>query len=208
MKRKTKGVVFDLYGTLIHIRNDTKAFVRMFKELGSETIQGTRKAKEIAFTQNFPDLYALARTINPNHSVDIRSYEVEIAAELERAEPFPETLKVLERLRRKGIPTGIISNLPIPYQKPVFDLGLADIIDHLVFSFEVGLKKPDPEVYLLMLKRMGLLPHNTLMIGDNIYCDVQGPKSVGMNAVLLDRNDKSQSADSVNSLESIFQLIS
>lgn len=206
MKRKAKAVVFDLYGTLIHIRNDTKAFLRLFNELGSESIQGARNAKRIAFTQNPSSLSELAKLINPNHSVDIKAYEEEISGELDRASLYPETLKVLEKLKREGFPTGLISNLSFPYQRPLFDLGLADLIDQIIFSCEVGLKKPDPEIYKRMLEKLGLGPSKVLMIGDSIYCDVQGPKSVGMDAVLLDRSGTSRSVDAVSSLEGIFQF--
>jgi len=205
--RRTRAVVFDLYGTLIRIRDDRKAFARLFKELGSESIQGADRAKRMAFTRNPPDLAALARLISPGHSVDVKAYEAEIMGELDRAECFPETLEVLGRLRREGLMCGLISNLSIPYQRPYYDLGISRLIDHAIFSCEIGLKKPDPRIYEAMLKRLGLRPFEAWMIGDNPYCDVRGPQDAGMNAMLLDRDGSFPGMRSVASLDGIFQLL-
>ena len=205
MRRKTKAVVFDLYGTLIRIRNDKKAFQRLFRELACERIHGTKNARKIAFTRDATTLSELAHIINPNHAVDVKKYEIEICEELKRAECFPETIKVLERLKEEEFPTGLISNLCIPYQIPFFSLGLSDLIDHHIFSYEIGLEKPDPEIYLKMLEKLGLDAKQVWMIGDSHHCDVKGPQSVGMNAILLDR--ALTTAGSVSSLEGIFQFL-
>lgn len=207
MKRKNKAVVFDLYGTLIHIRNDSKAFVRLFKELGSENIHGAKRAKTIAFRENPANLRELARLINPNHSVDIKAFEDEISEEIKRAELYPKSIQVLERLRREGYSTGLISNLLIPYHLPFFELGLDKLMDHWVFSFEAGLKKPDPQIYRLMLDKLKMDPGRVWMIGDNPYCDVQGPISAGMKGILLDRTSSSPTGNVVTSLEGIFQFL-
>jgi HAD superfamily hydrolase (TIGR01549 family) len=207
MKRKAKAVVFDLYSTLIRIRDDGKAFSRLFKELGTESIRTQDEIRKMAFTTNPASISELARIINPNHSVDILSYEDEINSELKRAECFPETMEVLERLRKEGFPIGLISDLPIPYQRPFYDLGLSDMIDEAIFSCEVGVKKPDPRIYRGMLERLAMEAGDVWMVGDNPLCDVQGPKGVGMRAILLDRHGSHPGMISIPSLAGIFRFL-
>ena len=207
MRRKTKAVVFDLYGTLIHIRNDKKAFMRLLSELGGNTKEGAALAKRVAFTRYFPDLKKMAKKINPNHKVDLPAYEQEISGELKRAECFAESLEVLAALRKKKIALGLISNILIPYHKPFFELGLQKLFDEYIFSCEAGITKPDPQIYKMMLEKLGFGASEVLMIGDNPYCDVAGPKSIGMNAVLLDRSTQTNSREVIRSLDGVYRIL-
>jgi HAD superfamily hydrolase (TIGR01549 family) len=207
MKRKVRAVVFDLYSTLIFIRNDKKAFKRLLGELGGNTKEGYDLAKRIAFTKYFSDLSLLAKRINPKNNIDLDSHSREISAELTRVQCFAETVEVLTHLRKKKIALGLISNVQIPYHKPFFDLGLRRLFDEYIFSCEAGITKPDPEIYKLMLEKLGVDASDVLMVGDSSICDVSGPKSVGMNAVLLDRNSNDNSRDAIHSLHGIYPLI-
>jgi len=207
MRKRIRAVVFDLYETLIHIRDDKKTFKRMLDELGGNTKDGYSHAWRTAFTRYFPSLEKLAITINPAHQADITAFKKEISDEVGRAECFAETLEVLAHLRRKKIALGIISDAMIPYHRPFFDLGLRRLFDEYIFSCEAGLIKPDPDIYLMMLEKLGLDPSEVLMVGDNPIADVAGPKSVGMSALLLDRNARSDSAETIRSLDGIYPFI-
>ena len=204
-KQKIRAVVFDLYGTLIFIHNDRRAFVRFLNEIGGNTEEGSARAKRIAFTKYFSDPKTMATQINPNHDIDIVAHSVELYSETRRARCFAETLDVLAHLRKKKIATGLISNVLIPYHKPFFDLGLRKLFDEYIFSCEAGLTKPDPEIYKMMLEKLGFDAGEALMIGDSRHCDVDGPKAIGMQAKLIDRNGRS--ADSIVSLNEVFPLI-
>lgn len=204
-KRKIRAVVFDLYGTLIFIRNDRRAFVRFLDELGADTKEGCAQARRIAFTNYFSDVKKLASRINPEHDIDVVKHEIEIISELRRAECFSDTLDVLAHLKKKRIATGLISNVLIPYHRPFFDLGLRKLFDEYIFSCEVGLTKPDPEIYKMMLEKLGIDAHEVLMVGDSKNCDVDSPKAIGMQAKLIDRSGKS--IDSMVSLHGVFPLI-
>jgi putative hydrolase of the HAD superfamily len=63
-------------------------------------------------------------------------------------------------------------------------MGLANYFDAVTFSSEVGVRKPHPEIYADALKKLGADPARTLFVGDRVLEDVQGPKALGMRAVL------------------------
>ncbi len=178
-------VVLDLYGTAVHITKPTNPFKRLAKELG---ISG-QDARRVALTESFPDLSSFVRRVAPGSKLDVSPYEKDLLEECRSVEAFPETRQILAELRAAGLRTALISNLSFPYKRPFDELGLAELFDFAVFSFETGFTKPDPRIYMLPLSALGIPPDQALMAGDNLKNDVHGPMGVGMDAVLLSRGE-------------------
>jgi epoxide hydrolase-like predicted phosphatase len=59
---------------------------------------------------------------------------------------------------------------------------IADIFDHIVISAEVGLLKPDPEIYFLSLQGLDVKPGEAIFI-DDFKENVEGARAVGMQAI-------------------------
>jgi HAD superfamily hydrolase (TIGR01493 family) len=86
-------------------------------------------------------------------------------------EPYPDTRQVLELLKRREIPTVVLSNIPRDI-RPVFDrYGLNPLITGYVLSFEQGVRKPDPEIFRRACEVLGQDPADVLMVGDNVVED-------------------------------------
>lgn len=99
----------------------------------------------------------------------------------------PDAFEVLGRLRSRGLRTVICSNAPFPAEmmhRQVADNGLAELVDAVVFSSEVGRRKPAPEMYQAALARVDAEPGEALSVGDRLVEDYQGAVSLGMRAVL------------------------
>jgi putative hydrolase of the HAD superfamily len=94
---------------------------------------------------------------------------------------------LLESLRGRGIRTGVVANAwPEPSRVLRADaqaFGLADLLDVIVFSDEVGLRKPQPEIFLHALERIGVAPEDAVFVGDRLDTDVQGAARAGMTTV-------------------------
>ncbi len=82
---------------------------------------------------------------------------------------------------------GLISNLAAPYKEPFYRHNLAAYFDATLFSCDVGVRKPEPEIYLRMAKALSISPASAVMVGDSRRSDYEGAKAVGMEAVLLRR---------------------
>jgi putative hydrolase of the HAD superfamily len=100
---------------------------------------------------------------------------------------YPDVRSCLARLRAAGHQTALVSN---------FDHWLHDILeanelsaffDTVVVSAEVGLQKPDPEIFALSCARLGRRPGDCVYVGDSVRIDVLGSAAAGMNPVLIDR---------------------
>jgi putative hydrolase of the HAD superfamily len=57
------------------------------------------------------------------------------------------------------------------------------LVDVEVFSSEVGLRKPDPAIYLFACERLGVEPSDCLYCGDGAYRELTGATELGMTAV-------------------------
>jgi putative hydrolase of the HAD superfamily len=100
----------------------------------------------------------------------------------------PEAHGLLESVRARGLRTGIVSNTfdpPDLLHADVASDGVAERVDVVVFSSEVGLRKPAPEIYEAALARLSVRPVDALFVGDRVREDVQGPAALGMRTCLV-----------------------
>ncbi len=79
--------------------------------------------------------------------------------------------------------TGLITNA-WPEVREALERGfrIADAFDEIVISAEVGIVKPNPEIYQLMLGRLNIQAHNSVFV-DDFMENVEGARAVGMHAV-------------------------
>lgn len=94
---------------------------------------------------------------------------------------------LLESLRSRGLKTGLVANSwPDParlLRAEVEAFGLRELLDVVVFSEDVGVGKPQPEIFLHALERLGVDPFDAMYVGDRLDTDVQGAAAVGMTTV-------------------------
>jgi len=94
---------------------------------------------------------------------------------------------LLEALRARGVRTGLVANSwpdpPRVLRADAGGYGLAPYLDVLVFSGDVGVRKPHPEIFLHACRELGVDPTETMFVGDRLETDVQGAAAVGMTTV-------------------------
>jgi putative hydrolase of the HAD superfamily len=94
---------------------------------------------------------------------------------------------LLDSLRARGVKTGLVANSwPDPgrvLRRDAEVLGLAERLDTMVFSEELGVRKPDPAIFLHACRELEVEPIATMFVGDNLVTDVQGAADVGMTTV-------------------------
>ncbi|MFQ5697096.1 MAG: HAD family hydrolase [Myxococcota bacterium] len=64
---------------------------------------------------------------------------------------------------------------------------LAELLDPIVISEEVGYRKPRPEIFRSALERLALDPHEALHVGDRLVADIDGAAALGIGGVWLTR---------------------
>jgi putative hydrolase of the HAD superfamily len=90
-------------------------------------------------------------------------------------------LEVFRRLHARGVPTGLLSNSwgGSDYPREMFP----DMFDAVVISAEVGMRKPEPRIYLHAAGLLGLDPAECVFI-DDIKANVQAAEDLGFAGVL------------------------
>jgi len=98
--------------------------------------------------------------------------------------------KMLDSLKSQGFKLGFITNMSVFLYEELSEEfpHFFGIFDYKIFSFEVGMIKPDPRIYKLMLDMAKVSENESLMVGDSETNDFLVPKSLGMNAILFDGN--------------------
>lgn len=96
-------------------------------------------------------------------------------------EPDERMAQAVRDARRAGVKTGLISN---SWGRTTYDDALiAELFDTAVISGDVGLHKPQPEIFLLACERLGVAPENCVFV-DDLRENCAGAEAVGMTAVL------------------------
>lgn len=96
-------------------------------------------------------------------------------------------VEVIKGLKARGYKLGIISNLIGEDEIPAWlrEDGLEQYFDAVVLSPVCGIRKPDPEIYRLACKELGLEPAQCASVADNLDRDITGAKTAGIGANIL-----------------------
>lgn len=108
---------------------------------------------------------------------------------------FPDVMPALRTLRKAGIKTALISNADEDVTVIAVHFAFAPLMDLIVTSALVGYEKPDARTFYAALDPLRVDPARSVHIGDQPKSDVVGARSVGMNAVLLDRYHRHRDTD-------------
>jgi putative hydrolase of the HAD superfamily len=99
----------------------------------------------------------------------------------------PGALDVVRALRERGCKLGIVTNgFAATHHEKVDRLGLRPYVDALFLADEMGMVKPDPEIFRHACRTLGSEPARTAMVGDRYDRDVVGAAEAGLFTVLID----------------------
>ncbi len=204
-----KGVIFDLYNTLIEIKTDEDS-ISTYEPVSKWLIyQGVRisaddlkmeygwQVKEAMESrwERYPEVNVqeIFTEICKSHSV----WEIDapfVGAEAARAfragslrkmQVFPQSMRLLREL--ESYPKVIVSNGQRVFsEKEMRFFGLYDKFKHVIFSSDFGHKKPDPRIFLEATKLMGFEPEEVMCIGDNFDNDIVPSSRLGMKSMHIE----------------------
>ncbi|MCX6650045.1 MAG: HAD family hydrolase [Methanomassiliicoccales archaeon] len=208
-----KAVIFDLGHTLIDYYHDwsgpEERTVRRLHELARQagsrmqeaefrqsmmtTLQRNRDRKaeemlEIPLEQVLQNILGKAGC-RVDEGLVQDGLELFYAALKEDRQLIPGTLEMLERVRDRGYEIGLISDVAwgLPSEYPLRDMkyyGLDRFFDDMIFSTDVGLRKPHPRLFKLALFNLGADVEGSMYVGNSLQADIRGAKGVGLRAVL------------------------
>jgi len=104
-------------------------------------------------------------------------------------DPFPGAIELIERLRRDGIRTGIVSdgNAYVQSRKLAGLRGLADAFDAVVLTdlLGAGFSKPSPVPFRVACQLIGVEPSATIYVGNDPRKDFAGARAAGLRTIRI-----------------------
>jgi putative hydrolase of the HAD superfamily len=99
--------------------------------------------------------------------------------------PYPGVIPTLLKLKEKYM-LGIISNgLAIKQWEKLIGLGIHHLFDVVATSEEQGVEKPQKEIFLFAVEKLGISPVDCMIVGDRLDTDILGGNIAGMKTVHL-----------------------
>ena len=101
---------------------------------------------------------------------------------------FDDVIPTLATLQQRGFLLGVATNRPWggnSFRDDLRTLGLLDYLDHraIAVSADLGVRKPNPALFLHALKGVGVAPEEAAMVGDSLRKDILGAQALGMISV-------------------------
>ena len=99
----------------------------------------------------------------------------------------PGTMELLDYLKPKYHLHLITNGFQEVQHTKLSGSGMEPYFETLTVSEEVGVKKPNPEIFRYALNKAGATPEESLMIGDEMDVDIDGARAAGMDQVFFNR---------------------
>ncbi len=224
-----KAVLFDLFETLITERENGTT-IRDFGTPECDSPAALLGIDEAVFEREwtlrrpgrmngvFLDYYTVLKDICFSLNLDVKD-EVLIDLNKRRVAakyvPYQHiernVLDVLESLKKRGCKVGLISNCSAEEVDGLLSCPLKDFIDEMLLSFQVGLSKPQKEIYLLACERLQVKPVDCIFVGDGGASELVGATNAGMKAYratwFYDRHDTNNGFRTIGNPMDILGLI-
>lgn len=91
-------------------------------------------------------------------------------------------LEIIKKLKSKNYKLAMLSNVNKIYGEENYKNGTYDIFDVLILSYEVGMIKPEPDIYKLTLEKLGLPGDRCIFIDDRIE-NLEPAKRLGIHTI-------------------------
>jgi putative hydrolase of the HAD superfamily len=206
-----RAVLFDIDDTLFSTtrfaaaarRNAVHAMVETGLDLPEEVVLKELEEVLTEFSSNYDHHFdQLLRRLRPKALESVNPALIVAAGvaayhdtKFRELKPFDDVIPLLSALRKAGVITGILTHgWTIKQAEKIVRLGLVPHLDlRAVFiSDQLGISKPNPKIYALALRDLGLVAAEAMYVGDSPSHDITPPKSLGMKAVWARRASRFQ----------------
>lgn len=208
-----KGILFDLYGTLIDIETD-ESMEEIYRGIAHYlTYHGVHlhrwevrdhyyrivKQQREARGEEYPEIdveaiwgaFLKERGIEEEpgrRSLALTLAQIYRGISRKKLQLYPDVKRVLDELR-PAYPMGLVSDAQPCYALPEMEaLGLKGYFDPIVISAYFGFRKPDRRLVEKALDTMKLKPAEAIFVGNDMYRDIHGAKRLGIRTIFFDSN--------------------
>ena len=217
-----KGILFDLYGTLIDIETDEsleeiyrgiahyltyhgvylhrwEVRDRYYEIMKKQKQEGGEKYPEIdveAIWNSFLGQEGIGAPLARRKLATILA-QIYRAISRKRLQLYPDVLVVLDELR-PAYRIALVSDAQPCYALPEMKaVGLDGYFDPIIISACYGFRKPDTRLITKALDGMKLTPAEVICVGNDMYRDIYGASKLGIKTIFVDSNQGAKSHENV-----------
>lgn len=190
-----KVIFFDLFHTLIHPDYSSEKNENDILEMTPDEWESYAESKEL-YSKRATCYMSPEEIINDIVNIipkEINEFQKEeiLKLRLSRMKNAltnvdPKILETLKALKQMGIKLCLISNadtIDVMYWN---DSILSTYFDNVIFSYEIGYLKPEPQIYKVALDVMCTTPNQSFFIGDGGSDELKGAKGLGISTIFTE----------------------
>jgi HAD superfamily hydrolase (TIGR01509 family) len=181
------GVIFDVDGTLVN-SNDAHAhaWVEAFTEADIPTsFERVRALIGMGGDKLVAEIAGCDEDDPSVTEIGDRRAEIFRTRWLPRVRPLPGARALVERLRDRGVPLAIATSARKDELAGLLDvLGMPELAEVATSSDDADRSKPDPDIVVAAIARLGLPPDRIVMVGDTPY-DLEAAHRAGIGLIAV-----------------------
>jgi putative hydrolase of the HAD superfamily len=217
-----KGILFDLYGTVIDIETD-ESLEEIYRgiahyltyhgvylhrwEVRDRYYEIMKQQKETG-GEEYPEIDVEAiwnsflrregiGTPLAHRKLALILAQIYRAISRKRLQLYPDVKRVLDELH-PAFRMALVSDAQPCYALPEMKaVGLDGYFDPVIISAQYGFRKPDTRLMQKALDIMKLLPAEAIFVGNDMYRDIYGASRLGIKSIFIDSNQGTKSHENV-----------
>lgn len=169
-----KAIIFDCFGVLT--TDSWRAFVDSLPPGQVDEARYLNRQRDMGLLDNETFIKDV-KDLTGSAPVDIES---QLKHEIVKNNAL---IDYIAELKREGYKIGMVSNIASNWiRESLLTPTEQELFDEMIFSFEVGMAKPDPRIFILACERLRVSAHEAVMIDDvESYCEAA--KAEGLHAI-------------------------
>lgn len=183
---KSHAVIFDMDGVICHTNPyHSDAFKTFFDKRQIPYTEQELRDHMYGKHNSYILSYFMKREVAGEELLTLEQEKESLFREIyaDKIETIPGFMAFLKELKSTGFKTGVATSAPYANLELIMEkLGFESMMDSIMSSENVSRHKPDPEVYLMSAKNLGMDPSHCLVFEDS-YSGVTAARHAGMKVV-------------------------
>jgi len=212
-----KAIIFDLWGTLFYENVKGKHPLKIFAEKIGQNFEDYNYLKifeKHLMLKKHYNLEIPVRLLLEEFNIKPTNRLMSVLVELLKKKrfsqkPYPEVMRVLKEIKKQGYRIGLITNTYYYAYKMLNEkFKIESLFDVILKSYEVGILKPNPKIFKIMLKKLKIEPSKSLMVGNSLKDDIKPAERLGIKGILIDRENRYPSyKNRITSLRELWKFL-
>jgi putative hydrolase of the HAD superfamily len=182
---------------------DRKRMFEVFAKIKARGFNTNTYDNEVEFYKEYYKQVLIEECGNCNEEVAKQIFDV---MWLKDRVLFNDVIDTFKEIKGKGLKIGIISDTTLSLQKTLEALDVGEYIDCYTSSKEVGVMKPEPEIYLKAIAKLGLKPEECIYV-DDYDEEVVGALNLGFIGFRINRSDEDKRDFDISSLKEVINYL-